>query len=293
MTRTLAVLLTAACLASTGMARAARNDAAAEKLGWKVSLQCYTFRTLTFFETVDRAQTLGVKYLEVYPGQTLKPGSKAKTGPGLTDAETAEMLAKVRQAGLKIVAFGVAGIPADEAAARKHFAWAKKMGIEVLVTETKPTPLIDKLSKEYGIRIALHNHPKPSHYWNPDTVLEEVKGCNPLIGSCADTGHWMRSGLVPLECLKKLEGRVVHMHFKDVAPGGKGFQDVPWGTGPCNARGMLMELKRQGFNGYMSIEYEHGTVEELMKNIAACLEFLDKTAGEAAGPGGGARPMAG
>ena len=61
---------------------------------------------LTFFETADRAQALGIKYLEAYPGQALKPGSKSKVGPGLTDAEVAELQAKLKQNGLKLVAFG-------------------------------------------------------------------------------------------------------------------------------------------------------------------------------------------
>ena len=28
-------------------------------------------------------------------------------------------------------------------------------------------------------------------------------------GACADTGHWPRSGLVAVDCLKKLEGRKI------------------------------------------------------------------------------------
>ena len=44
----------------------------------KLSLQCWTFNKLTFFETVDKAKGLGVKYLEMYPGQKLKPGSNVK-----------------------------------------------------------------------------------------------------------------------------------------------------------------------------------------------------------------------
>jgi sugar phosphate isomerase/epimerase len=37
------------------------------------------------------------------------------------------------------------------------------------------------------------------------------------IGACCDTGHWVRSGLHPVECLKKLEGRILGFHLKDVA----------------------------------------------------------------------------
>ena len=58
-----------------------RDDAASEKLGLKLSLQCWTFNRLTFFETVDKAAGLGVKYLEMYPGQKLKPGSDCQGRP--------------------------------------------------------------------------------------------------------------------------------------------------------------------------------------------------------------------
>ena len=75
---------------------------------------------------------------------------------------------------------------------------------------------IDKLCAEFDINLAIHNHPQPSHYWNPDTVLKVCKDRSKRIGACADTGHWLRSGLNPLECLKKLEGRIISLHFKDL-----------------------------------------------------------------------------
>ena len=263
-------------LALAGMARA-RDDAAAEKLGWKLGLQCWTFRQLTFFETVDRAKQMGLKYIEAYPGQTLKPGSDAKTGPEMSAEDIAATKAKLSEAGVKWASFGVSGIPTDEAAARKHFTWAKAMGIEVLVTETKPTPLLDKLSGEFGIGIALHNHPNS---WPPEEVLAACEGMSNRVGSCADTGHWKRRGLDPLETLRKLKGRVVSMHLKDVAkPAGKdGYDDQPWGAGECNAKGMLEEMRRQGFKGYVMIEYEVGSVDDLMQNVPKCVAFFDLAA---------------
>ena len=62
-----------------------RDYAAAEKLGFRLSLQCWTFRELTFFETVDKAAGLGVKYLEAYPGQRLKPGSSLVFDSNMSD----------------------------------------------------------------------------------------------------------------------------------------------------------------------------------------------------------------
>jgi sugar phosphate isomerase/epimerase len=254
-----------------------RDDSASEKLGLKLSLQCWTFNKLTFFETVDKAVGLGVKYLEMYPGQKLKPGSEDKVNRNMSDEMVAEIKKKLADAGgLKLIAYGVDSIPTDEAGARKAFEWAKKMGIEVLVTETTPNETLDKLSNEYQIKVALHNHPRT---WPPDEVLKACKDRGKRIGSCSDTGHWMRADFVPVEMLKKLEGRVLHLHFKDLDQFGKGH-DVPWGTGRGDPRAMMAELKRQGFKGYLSIEYEFGDLKHLDENLPKCVAFFDQTAAE-------------
>ena len=268
------------CLTTTRAYAGNRDDSAAEKLGFKLSLQCYTFRKLTFFETVDEAARLGIKYLEISPFQSLKPGSSVPTDSSMSDEVRDEIKKKLAEAGgIKVVAYGVAAVPGEEQNARKIFDWAKKMGIEVLVTETTPTKLHDELCTEYGIKMALHNHPWS---WQPENVLAACKDRCKLIGSCADTGHWMRTDYVPVDTLKMLQGRVMHLHFKDMDRfGGFGY-DVPWGTGKGDVKGMLQELKRQGFHGYFSIEYEHGTLPELRANIAKCVEFFDTTATELA-----------
>src|SRR5947208_13677746 len=81
------VSLTLPCLAADPPA-SKRDDSASEKLGMKLSLQCWTFNRLSFFETVDKARELGIKYLEMYPGQKLKPGSN-EVPPRPMRAETA------------------------------------------------------------------------------------------------------------------------------------------------------------------------------------------------------------
>jgi sugar phosphate isomerase/epimerase len=258
-----------------------RDDSAAEKLGFKLSLQCWTFNRLTFFETVDKAKELGVKYVEMYPGQKLKPGSDAKVNRSMNDEMIAEIKKKLADDKIKLVAYGVDGIPTDEAGARKTFEWAKTMGIEVLVTETTPNEIHNKLCEEFNIKIALHNHPKT---WPPDAVLKAANNKGKLIGSCSDTGHWMRAKYVPVDTLKKLEGRVMHLHFKDLNDFGEENKphDVPWGTGKGDVKGMLTELKRQGYKGYLSIEYEYGDLKHLDENLPKCVEYFDKTCAELA-----------
>ena len=44
-----------------GDAPAKRDDSASEKLGIKLSLQCYTYRAISFFlRTVDKAAAMGI-----------------------------------------------------------------------------------------------------------------------------------------------------------------------------------------------------------------------------------------
>jgi sugar phosphate isomerase/epimerase len=272
----LAVLVCVA-LAQPAGAAGKRDDSASEKLGIKLSLQCWTFNRLTFFETVDKANELGVKYIEMYPGQKLKPGSDVKVDRNMSDETIAEVKKKLDDAKVKLIAYGVADVPIDEKGARKAFEWAKTMGIEVLVTETTPNDIHDMLTKEFGIKMALHNHPQS---WQPDKVLKAVEGKNKLIGSCSDTGHWMRADFVPVDTFKKLEGRVEHSHFKDLNEFGMKAHDVAWGTGRGDMKGMLTELKRQGYKGYLSIEYEYGDLDHLNQNLPKCVEFFDKTIAE-------------
>lgn len=266
-------------------AAAAAGAPHAEKLGWMLGCQAYSFNRFTFYEAVDKVASLGLHTIEMYPGQKLsaeKPD--AKTGEGLSAELRKEALQYLADKDVVLRNFGVCGLSADEAATRKTFEFAKAMGIETIVSEPAPEAFdtIEKLCEEYQIQVALHNHPEPSRYWNPDTVLEACKGRTKLIGACADTGHWMRSGINPVDALKKLEGRIISFHLKDLNKYGKqGAHDVPWGTGEANMKAVLAEIYRQGFQGVFSIEYEHNWLESLPE-IALCVAYFDKTAAELA-----------
>jgi sugar phosphate isomerase/epimerase len=140
--------------------------------------------------------------------------------------------------------------------------------------------MIERLCDEYRINLAIHNHPKSpqSMYWSPENVLAACKGRGKRIGVCCDTGHWVRSGLDPVACLKQLEGRLLGLHLKDVAEKGKPeSRDVPLGNGVANVAAILRELERQVFRGVAVIEYEHDS-NALMADVAKCVAFIEKTA---------------
>ena len=57
---------------ATGQAPAPPKGApAAEALGWHLGCQAYSFNRFTFYEAIDKVASLGLHYIEAYPGQRL------------------------------------------------------------------------------------------------------------------------------------------------------------------------------------------------------------------------------
>jgi sugar phosphate isomerase/epimerase len=264
-------LLSLCFLALPAFAGAPPDTSGADKLGWKLTLQSWTTHG-TVVQSIDYARQLGLHYIEIYPGQELGGGSKGHWGPDMTDDEIKLSLDAAKAADVKIIDTGVIGISSKENEARKLFDWAKKLGITTIVSEPeqKALPMIDKLAGEYGINVAIHDHPKPARYWDPEYTYELIKDL-PHIGFCADLGHWKRSGLEPVVVLEKYGDKVFSSHFKDLVKAGNGYHDVPWGTGESKAAAMLAMLKQKGFKGPIAIEYEYTwDVPTLQK----CVDFF-------------------
>jgi len=138
------------------------------------------------------------------------------------------------------------------------------MGIKVIVIEPKydDYKFIEELVKEYNIKVAVHNHAKPSKYWNPETVLKNVKGLDKRIGVAGDTGHWLRSGIDPVDALRLCGDRLLNVHLKDLDQ--KGIveaQDVPFGTGKVNVHDIMAQLTLMDYRGTFSVEHERQSDE--------------------------------
>jgi sugar phosphate isomerase/epimerase len=224
--------------------------------------EAWTFRKFTFVETLGMLKELGVAAVEAYPGQALAaefPGAR------FDEMMTAEQVAfakdALKAAGVTLYGYGVVDIGRTEESMRKVFEFARKMGIRVIVCEPADDDfaLLEKMVKEYNIKIAIHNHPAPSKYNLPETVFSHVDGRDPRIGACADSGHWMRGMTDPREALKLLKGRILDVHLKDRSDFGtaKGVDDVPWGSGKGFIRDLLAELTLQDYDGYLTMEYEN------------------------------------
>ncbi|HVU55614.1 MAG TPA: sugar phosphate isomerase/epimerase [Puia sp.] len=245
---------------------------------WRIGVQMWTFHYVSFDTALAKADSAGVKYLEAFPGQPLGAGMKGKFGPDMTPEERAKVKQLLQSHGLSIVAMGVI-VPGTIGEWKKYFDLAKEFGLSYITAEPKKDQwnAIDSLAGAYGIKIAIHDHPRPNPYWHPDSVLAAVQG-HPNIGSCADVGHWARNGLDPVECLKKLEGHVFGVHLKDIdSVGNTKAGDLVVGTGKINFPAIFSELSRQKFSGMFSIERENNWYNNVPDVIATVKYFKEQT----------------
>jgi sugar phosphate isomerase/epimerase len=248
--------------------------------GFAIGCQAYTFNRFTVFEAIEKTAEAGGKVIEFYPGQKLSKEEPEVKWDHDASAETIlKVKAKLAACGVKAVNYGVVKIPTDEAEARKIFEFAKALGLYAITTESVDAlDTIEKLVKEYDIKVGFHDHPRqpnnPSYrMWDPNYVLSVLKGRDARIGSCADTGHWVRSDLNPVKCLQILKGRIISSHLKDLNQMGLKAHDVPYGTGVSDVPANLEELRAQHFVGNISIEYEYHW-ENSVPEVAQCIGFV-------------------
>ncbi|NOY38275.1 MAG: sugar phosphate isomerase/epimerase [Chlorobi bacterium] len=273
--RNIILVIAALFISLTGM-QSCKKPKTAEDLGWKLAVQAWTFNKYSFQEAVEKTKALGLKYIEAYSNQPLGENYAGTTNYNEGPEARRAMKEILEKNGITLINYGV--VSADSMAEwKKIFDFAKEMGIQTLTAEPTPEQMdsVGKLCDAYQINIAIHNHPQPSFYWNPDKVLENIQGQTSRIGACADVGHWVRSGLDPVECLKKLEGHIISIHMKDVNEKSPEAHDVIWGTGVCNVKGILEELHRQNFKGVFSIEYEYNW-ENSIPDIEKSVNYFNK-----------------
>lgn len=253
-------------------AKAVEPDRPEKYLGWELSAHTYSFRAYTVAESLERAKSLGLDAVEIYPDQ--------KIGGGITGSFTHDMDADTRSAvrellaeyGIRFVAFGVVG-GGDLEDWRRLYTFSNEMRVSYLIVEPNHRLLaeIGRLATEFEIKTAIHNHPEPSYYWSPEIVLESIQAANsPFVGACADVGHWIRSGRDPIASLRALEGHVLSLHFKDLEKEAGHARHVVWGQGAIDIPGVVAELIRQGFQGNISAEYEddpHDNLQQMGESI--------------------------
>lgn len=243
--------------------------------GFTIAVQCWSFRKFTLFEAIEMAAAAGAGSVEFFPGQKIGGGhGKAKLAPDMDDSLFEAIAGKLTQHGVIACNFGIVEVSKKQGEARRIFDFAKRFGMYGITTESiGAINTLEKLSVEYDLKVCFHNHPKPTKLWNPQTIFNVIQGRHENLGFCADLGHWATSGLHPAEVVEQIAPRILSFHMKDRERISGWTHDRPFGTGIIDLAEILDTVRKHGFQGNVSIEYEHNWTDNLTE-IAQCVGFL-------------------
>jgi sugar phosphate isomerase/epimerase len=164
-----------------------------EPWGIKLGIATYTFRNF------DRARTIEMIKAVKTPWISIKDVHlKIDAPPDEVRAGRKEF----DDAGLRVMSGGNVDMnsPArsTEQGLRHSFEYARAAGLPMMVCA--PThdnlPIVERLVKEFDIRIAIHNHgPEDKHFPTVQSVLDAVRPLDRRCGLCMDIGHSARTGV--------------------------------------------------------------------------------------------------
>lgn len=264
----------AAC-GSKGSGAMLEEQKDAREEGWQTGIALYSFNRFSFPESLDMSQRAGVKLVEGFFFHQLGPDFGDKGMSDLNDEELGALKEMLDERQLEMRSIYAGGNTAEEWI--RMYEIGQKLGLDFLVGEPEPEhwDLLDSLGRASGIKMAIHEHARGlSRFWHPDSVLVALEG-RESFKACADLGHWVRSGLDPVDCLKKLEGHVLSVHAKDLDEFGNiEANDVRLSTGVIDYQAVVEELERQGFEGPIYIECEHDW-ENNYGDVTYAIDFLN------------------
>jgi sugar phosphate isomerase/epimerase len=218
----------------------------------RLGLASYTFRNFT------RAQLIGfMKQLNVFELNV----KDVKDHLPMNAQEEAAALADYAAADIKLHAAGAIYFAKDEDAdIRSKFEYCKRAGISVIIAgdpAPETLPGIEKLVKEYDIRLAIHNHGPEDKLWHsPLDVLKAVKSMDPRIGCCIDVGHTVRAGTDVVQAIREAGSRLFNVHMKDLTSFESKESQVAVGDGIMPVQKMFEALIAIQYRGFVDLEYE-------------------------------------
>src|ERR1035437_1382158 len=188
------------------------SSSEAERSPIKLGVASYTFRNFNRAQMIEYLKQIQVTELNVKNVKDHLPADPAEEAKALEDYTAA---------GIRLHAAGAIYFAKDEEAEiRDKFEYCKRAGISVIVAgdpTPETLPRIEKLVKEYDIRIAIHNHGPEDKLWpSPLDVLKSLKNIDPRIGCCIDVGHTVRAGADLVQAIHEVGPRLFNVHVKDL-----------------------------------------------------------------------------
>ncbi len=214
-----------------------------------VSMAGYTFVHFSLNETLKFMKSLDVNYLCI---------KDFHLPLNSTDQQIADFHKMLNEANVVGYAVGPIYMKSHEEVNRA-FDYAKRVGVNMIVGVPNYDLLdyVEQKVKESNIRLAIHLHgPDMPMYPDATDIWNNVKHRDARMGMCLDIGHNLRYGSDSIADLKRYRSRVFDIHLKDVTAPTKQGHAVELGRGIIDFPDFVKTLRKIGYKGAVSLEYE-------------------------------------
>jgi len=217
----------------------------------RLGVATYSLRNFPRTQAIAMVKELGIRYVSIKEVHLLYKSTPEEMIAGRDEFDGA---------GLTISSGGVIYMDkGDEAAIKVYFDYAKTCGMPMIIAGATPQtlPIIEKLAKQYNIRIAVHNHgPEDKIFPNPQAALKLMGNMDPRIGVCIDVGHTVRTGVDLIDTIRAAGDRLLDIHVKDLRELKDAKSQCPVGDGAMPIVPMFKELMKMRYRGLVALEYE-------------------------------------
>lgn len=136
------------------------------------------------------------------------------------------------------------------------------------------------LGKERGVTVVIEDFGVyPEFACRSDHVREVVTMAGPDVKVAWDNGNFILADELPMHAYGVLRDLSVHVHIKDFAldetgqaglktPSGKAYKGAEIGAGDCQVAECVAALKRDGFEGWVSLEIGSNRIQEAVDGAA-------------------------
>ena len=233
--------------------------------GWRVAAPMASLKGLTFSDALAKADVWPVASVEASSAQITSFEVPKPLDQRLQANERAAVVYRLRELAESIAAYRVDSIPADAAARRRLFEFAKAINAPLIITSadvTNPAEL-DTLADEFGVNVALESK------GDPKTVMAALEGRGKRMGVSAHLGGWAQAGVRAVDGLALVKSKLLHVTAADRSALNARARVVALGDGASGLGDFFLAVYKEGLKPSITVESVGTTDADMVKNLQA------------------------
>jgi hypothetical protein len=125
-------------------------------LGWRLGVRTDAFGPITFWDAVQKADAAGLSAVEGVSTQNVSADIPKHLDCNLTADEIMKVKNRLDELRLRMPAYFLEVLPADESSQRRAFDFAKDLGADMIIVPAEPASFaqLDKLANDTGMNVA-------------------------------------------------------------------------------------------------------------------------------------------